>query len=205
MAPVGILQLGAITGSFCYDETMKPKLIILNGPLGIGKSTLAKRYGENHPLTLQLDIDDVWSMISHWREEKETSSPISKKMALEMARVNLSAGNDVIIPQIIRTEELADNFEALTKECGADYVEVLLFVEKEEAIRRFIKRGQEGGSPTGFRPGGIIDTGGRETKLAEMYDDMIEVANRRQHVIRIEPILGDIEGTYLALMAKING
>ncbi len=184
---------------------MKPKLIVLNGPLGIGKSTLAKKYGENHPLTLQLDIDDVWSMISHWREEKETSSPISKKMALEMARISLTAGNDVIIPQIIQTVELADSFRVLSKECDADFIEVLLFVEKEEAIRRFIKRGKEGGNPTGFRPGGIIDTGGRETKLAEMYDNMIEIANHRQDVVIIEPVLGDIDGSYLALMAKING
>ena len=184
---------------------MKPKLIILNGPLGIGKSTLAKKYGEKHPLTLQLDIDDVWSMISHWREEKEISSPISKKMAFEMARVNLTAGNDVIVPQIIQTKELADSFKVLSEECNADFFEVLLLVEKEEAIHRFIKRGQEGGNPTGFRPGGIIDKGGRETKLAEMYDKMIEVASHRQDIIRIEPILGDIVGTYSALMAKING
>ncbi len=143
-------------------------------------------------------------MISHWRDEKETSAPISKKMALEMARINLAAGNDVIIPQIIQTEELADSFKALSKECGADYIEVLLFVEKEEAIRRFIKRGQEDGNPTGFRPGGIIDTGGREIKLAEMYDNMIELSERKNDVIRIEPVLGDIDGTYSALLEKIN-
>ena len=82
-------------------SVMKPKLIVINGPLGIGKSTLAKRYAEEHPLTLVLDIDDVWAMLSHWREEKEKSAPLSKKMAIEMARVNLEAGHDVVIPQIL--------------------------------------------------------------------------------------------------------
>jgi len=36
---------------------MKPKLIILNGPLGIVKPTLAKRYAEDHPLILVLDME----------------------------------------------------------------------------------------------------------------------------------------------------
>ena len=184
---------------------MKPKLILLNGPLGIGKTTLAKRYAEEHPLTLFLDIDDVWSMISHWREEKETSAPLSKEMALAMAHISLNAGNDVIIPQIVQTSELADSFKALSEEYHAEYIEVLLFVEKEEAIRRFIKRGQKAGNPTGFRPGGIIDTEGRETKLAEMYDNMIEVSEKKHDIIRIVPVLGDIDGTYSTLMAKING
>jgi len=183
---------------------VKPKLIILNGPLGVGKSTLAKKYAEEYPLTLLLDIDEVWAMFSHWREKKEISAPLSKLMALEMARVNLTAGNDVVIPQIIQTAELAENFKALSKECGGEYIEVLLLVEKEESIRRFIKRGQEEGNPTGFRPGGIIDTGGREMKLAEMYDNMVDVLEHRQGVIKIEPILGDVDGTYSILRTKIK-
>lgn len=183
---------------------MKPKLIILNGSLGIGKSTLAKRYGEEHPLTLVLDIDNVWAMLSHWRQEKELSAPLSKRMAIEMARTNLQAGHDVIIPQILQTTELADSFKKLAKDCNANYFEVLLNVSKEEAIRRFIKRGKEQGSPTGFRPGGIIDTSGRELKLAKMYDNMTEVVNSRPHVIKIEPVLGDIDGTYQDLIKKIS-
>ncbi len=184
---------------------MKPKLIILNGPLGIGKSTLAKFYGEEHPLTLVLDVDNVWAMLSHWRQEKDISAPLSKKMAIAMARISLRAGHDVVIPQILQTAELADRFERLAKNCNADYYEVLLIVSNEEAIDRFIKRGQKQGNPTGFRSGGIIDSSGRERKLAEMYDNMIDVATERAHVIKIEPILDDVEATYSNLIKKIDG
>lgn len=183
---------------------MKPKLIVLNGPLGIGKSTLAKRYADRHPLTLVLDIDDVWAMISHWREEKEVSAPLSKRMALAMARINLDAGNDVIIPQILQTVELADSFERLAKDCEAQYYEVLLTVDKAEAIRRFIKRGIREGNPTGFRAGGIIDTSGREKKLADMYDRMTVVAAARPHVITIDVVLDDIDGTYKELLKNVH-
>ena len=183
---------------------MKSKLIILNGPLGIGKSTLAKRYGEDHPMTLVLDIDEVWSMLSNWREEKEVSAPLSKKMALEMARIALTAGHDVIVPQIIQTSELAESLEKLSKECGAHYYEILLIVDEEESIRRYIERGKRDGNPTGFRVGGIIDTSGREVKLAEMYDNMIEVSSERPNVTKIVPLLGDIQGTYTDLLKQIK-
>ncbi len=183
---------------------MKPKLIILNGPCGIGKSTLAKRYGEDHPLTLQLDIDDVRAMLSHWREEKEESATLSKKLALEMARINLADGYDVVIPQIIQKAELAASFKALAESCNAEYVEVVLSVTKEEAIKRFIKRGQDAGLATGFSPGGILETEGGEKKLAEMYDNMMTALSGRQDVIIVEPTLADIEATYSEILKSLE-
>ena len=183
---------------------MKPKLIVLNGPCGIGKSTLAKRYGQDHPLTLQLDIDHVWSMLSHWREEKDASAPLSKLIAIEMARVSLEAGHDVVIPQIIQRAELAEGFMKLADTCNAEYIEILLLVKKEEAIRRFIKRGQENGYPTGFRPGSVLEASGGESKLSEMYDNMINAASGRQNIIKIEPTLGDVEATYSKMLLLVK-
>lgn len=182
---------------------MKPKLIVINGPCGIGKSTLAKRYGQDNPLTLQLDIDNVWAMLSHWREEKDISSQLSKKIAIEMARVNLEAGHDVVIPQIIQKVELADTFRALANSCEAEYAEIVLIVDKEEAVRRFVKRGQDEGNPTGFRPGGVLEREGGEKKLAEMYDNMLSALVGRQDVIKIEPALGDIDRTYAEIRSSL--
>lgn len=183
---------------------MVPKLIILNGPLGSGKSTLAKRYAMDNPLTLQLDIDNIWSMISHWREEIEISAPLSKKISIEMARVHLKAGYNVIVPQIVQTNQMADSFETLAHDCGAIHLEILLYMSKDEAIKRFIDRNIEAGFPTGFREGGVIATNGKETKLATMYDAMIDVTASRSKTIITEPIYGDIEATYEILVDKIN-
>lgn len=182
----------------------KPKLIVLNGPLGSGKSTLAERYANDHPATLNLDIDNVWSMISHWREQKEITGPLSKEIALSMAKVALGNGHDVVVPQILQAEDLANSFQDLAGECNANYYEILLDVPKDEAIKRFVERGKSQGHPTGFREGGIIATSGRETKLAEMHDNMTAVASRRAHVVRVEPILNDIEATYSKLTQALD-
>jgi len=40
-----------------------PRLILLNGPPAAGKSTLAQMYADEHPLTLNLDIDKIRSLL----------------------------------------------------------------------------------------------------------------------------------------------
>ena len=77
-------------------------------------------------------------------------------------------------------------------------------MNKDEAIKRFIQRGKAGGHISGFRPGGIIDTGGREKMLAEMHDKMVEVAQTNPNIIKIDPTLGDVDGTYNEILRNIG-
>jgi hypothetical protein len=42
------------------------RLIHLNGPPGIGKSTIASAFADRHPGVLNLDIDRVAAMIGGW-------------------------------------------------------------------------------------------------------------------------------------------
>lgn len=182
---------------------MKPKLISLNGALGVGKTTLAGKYAEEHPLTLKIDVDEVRRWISHFREEKEISGPLAKRIANEMARVHLQAGYDVVIAQIFIQEEPLENLEKVAQECGADFYEFLISTSKENSIRRFIERGKATGYPDGFSPGGLVTLGGKEKKLEQMYDDMMVVVSKRPNTKIIESIESDIEGTYRKLVAGL--
>lgn len=182
----------------------KPNLILLNGPLGIGKSTLADMYVQNHALALNLDIDDIWAKLGDWRKHADQSHARAMRMASALAEINLLEGSDVIVPQILRTNEQFVVFENIAKKTDATLHEILLLVDKDEATRRFIIRGQREGNPSGFRPGGIIDTGGREKRLARMYDEMREVSQERPQTKVIHPIFDDIESTYAQLIQAVS-
>ena len=184
-------------------EAKKPKLIIINGALGVGKTTLAERYASKHPLTLQIDIDEVRRKMSFWREEKEMSGMLSKQIACEMARTHLLYLHDVVVSQIFIQSEHLEKLEAIAQACGADFHEFLLFIPREEAITRFVKRGQTAGYPDGFRPGGLVDLGGREKKVLQMYDDMMTMIARRPGTRVIAAQEGEIEATYRALRENL--
>lgn len=182
---------------------MKPKLIILNGAPGVGKSTLAQKYADMYPLTLKLDVDVIRRFISNYREQFHESGSLSKTLALEMARTHLNSGHDVIIAQCYRKLENLQELERLAQDCNVDFYEFLLSLSKEEAIARFIKRGQDEGAPDGFLPNGLVTRGGGRTKLESMYDEMMTVVSQRPNMIIIEPALDDVEKTYTELMKHL--
>ena len=78
-----------------------PRLIVLNGPPAIGKSTLAQRYVEEHPLALNLDIDSVRRLLGRWQEAPNEAGLLAREMTLTMARVHLGGGHDVVLPQYL--------------------------------------------------------------------------------------------------------
>jgi Family of unknown function (DUF6281) len=55
-------------GRFGYLRPM-PRLIHLNGRSRVGKTTLARRYINEHPGTLALDLDVIAGMIGGWQED----------------------------------------------------------------------------------------------------------------------------------------
>jgi predicted kinase len=75
-----------------------PRLILLNGPPACGKSTLAQRYADEHPLTLNLDVDRVRSLIGRWREDPPAAGLLARAIALAAARTHLASGHDVVVP-----------------------------------------------------------------------------------------------------------
>ncbi|HUD03374.1 MAG TPA: AAA family ATPase [Patescibacteria group bacterium] len=183
---------------------MKPNLIVINGACGSGKTTLAQKYADNHPLTLCLNIDDVWKSLSYYRENRPQSAHLAKQIAIEMTKVNLNEKHDVVIAQIYRESYYLEELENTAIACGANFYEILLYLDKNEAVKRFIERGKSQGYADGFIPGNGITLDGREKALEIMYDEMMKAVSKRPNTIKIIPKLDDIDGTYAEIIKSTN-
>lgn len=100
----------------------RPRLILLNGLPGVGKSAIAKAYVAERPGTLNLDIDVVRTLFGgSW---EETAEP-ARALALSIAEAHLANGNDVVVPQLVADRRQLARFEAV----GRDFEFVLVMVE----------------------------------------------------------------------------
>lgn len=121
-----------------------PRLIHLNGAPGIGKSTLAARYGDEHPGVLRCDIDALRTMIGGW-EHDEQAAARARTVALAMITAYLRTGADVVLPQLVAREEQLERFRRAADEGGGEYVHIMLIASPAATIKRF--RARAAGSP----------------------------------------------------------
>jgi predicted kinase len=162
-----------------------PRLIALNGPPGCGKSTIARRYVDDHPPALALDVDRVRDLIAG---DLGRAGLLARDIAIAAARVHLTSGHDVVVPQFLGRPEFLDRLAALAAEVGAAYHEVVLLDSKENAIRRFTERGTVQATPA---------------ELSAMYDNLRTIIATRSPVV-IPSLEGDPAHTYRALLTVLN-
>lgn len=154
-----------------------PRLIVLNGPPGCGKSTLARMYADDHPLTLNLDIDRVRALIGRWPDDPGAAGLLARGIALAAARVHLGAGHDVVIPQFLGRPEFLEEAEQLATETGAEFREIVLMDSRDNALRRFAERGRA--DLTAAEAQGMLDRGGGPEGLSVMYDRLTRIVASR--------------------------
>ena len=173
-------------------------LIHLNGPPGIGKSTLSALYAERHPGTLNLDIDSLHRLVGGWQDEDNRTHDVLRPVALAMAATHLQGGRDVVLPQYLgRLTEIA-KFERVAAEQGAAFREVVLLQDKAESIDRFDRRRDD--SLWGEHNRRLVARHGGAAMLGGMYDQLVQILEHRPAavVVRSEP--DAVEATYAALL-----
>jgi predicted ABC-type ATPase len=181
------------------------RLIHLNGPPGIGKSTIASAFADRHPGVLNLDIDQVATMVGGWRDRFSDSFEAGRLLAAPMARVHLVNGHDVIMPQMmtnVNAGELAC-FESAAAAAKAEYCQILLTARVESAVGRCMGR-VKGGDPRQDVISKVIDENGGRDFLRKLHSQVTQfTADRQPHsVIDCERLT--VEQTYQAVEAALR-
>ncbi|GHE94658.1 hypothetical protein GCM10017786_29650 [Amycolatopsis deserti] len=181
-----------------------PRLILLNGPPACGKSTLAGRYVDEHPLALNLDDDRLRSLISRWRDDPRTAGRLARDVALAAARAHLTSGHDVVVPQFLGRTTFIEQLDGLAREVDATFHEIVLLDSKENTLRRFAERTRAAADPLHVEAQEMIERGGGFDDLPVMYDRLMAVIAARPaaRIVHIEE--GQVDRTYQALLRNLE-
>jgi predicted kinase len=180
-----------------------PRLIHLNGPPAVGKSTLARRWADEHPGTLNCDIDRLRPMIGGW-ESSDQAPWLIRTAALAMITAYLRTGHDVVLPQAVGRHDQLDRFRTAAAEADAAFVCVLLTVDREEGVRRFHDRDR--GAPIddawARHLRGVFGQDEDDTELRQTADALDRLAAEDHTILRVPST--DPDTTYDALLVALQ-
>ena len=106
--------------------------------VSVGKSTLARRYANEHPGTLALELDVLTGLIGGWKEDFLAALEMARSHGRALAARHLRAGYDVILPQLVTAYDRDPDpaFEEAACTAGATYIQVALMVDDQEHLQR---------------------------------------------------------------------
>lgn len=117
-----------------------PKLILINGAPGTGKSTVAYALAEQTPMMLALDIDQLKHALGGWAEHPISAGLQARRLATAMISIHLSDGYDVVIGQYLARTPFIEELAALAEADGASFVEIILELNASALAGRIAQR-----------------------------------------------------------------
>lgn len=168
----------------------KAKLIILYGFAGSGKTTIAKKYIDSHPLSMMIEGDDIINMMGQWRKFEKEARDLVYKHTHSIVKNQLEADHVVILPYLLTDASQIDSFEEIANQAGCPIYEIYIDAEKEMAIARLLERGRWGevGSP--------LLTIEDRPEIEDLFNVMEREMSKRKNVISLKITRGDIDSSY---------
>lgn len=181
-----------------------PRLILLNGAPGLGKSTLARLYVDRHPMTFCCDVDVLRSLVGAWEEDRAQAGRLARAFAVAGMRAHLQGGHSVIVPQYLGRIDWVLDLDRLAQQVGVAFVEVVLVAREQDAVRRFQARAGAPQTPEQAVAARGLGGGDPEAELRAMGARLAEVVAARPGTIAVPSTEGEIETTYGALVAAVD-
>jgi hypothetical protein len=180
------------------------RLVHLNGPPGIGKSTLSALYADRNPGTLNLDVDTLHHLVGGWQDEETDTWPAVWSLVRAMAATHLDGGHDVVLPQYIAEITEIIGLEELARGHGASFREIVLLDDREAAIERFNRRAQDSDDPWIRHHHRLIELSGGPVVLGTMYDNLTEVVHLHPGTMVVPSAAGKVRETYELLAEALR-
>lgn len=179
------------------------RLIHLNGPSRVGKSTLARRYASDHPGTLVLDLDVLVGLVGGWEENFSAALETARGHGRLLAARHLRGGHDVILPQLVTVHDHEPDpaFENVAQAAGATYIEVALVVDEREHRQRL--RDKRPDSEVERQIQGALEDSSSDL-VSRIRAHLDEYLAKRPRTIRIDTTGIGEDATYLRLLNALD-
>lgn len=160
-------------------------------------------YVDQHPLSLNLDIDQIRSLIGHWRQDRHAAGLLARAITLAAARTHLAAGHDVVIPQFLAQPTFLEQVERLATELGADFHEIVLIDSKDNALRRFTQRPRSATDPHQDTHE-VLDRIADPQAWSTIYDELMSLVASRPTATVIPTDAGQAQRAYRDLLNTLS-
>jgi predicted kinase len=176
----------------------KPKVILINGFAGSGKTTLAKMYVDNHPLSMVLEGDELIVNIGNWVDHEDAARKMVFELTKSIIVTMLKMGRDIIIPYLVTNSDDINKIEKIVRKHNADFFEFYLATNKKHAIQRLLNRGTWG--EAGLPPISKDD----DAIIYKLYQDMEVALQHRNNAIHIKIREGYLFEAYRNILKYIS-
>lgn len=178
-------------------------LILINGLPASRKSTLARRCAADHSLTLALDIDVVRGLFGNWLTDMRAKM-LARGMALEMARIALSYGHDVVVPQLLSRAAFVRELDAVAADVGVPFVEIVLVIPAGTEVDRFKQRTDAPATATDLDNARLQNMRGGPEALPGAAAAVRRVVAERPGTDTIVTRDGEVDTAYAELLAFVR-
>jgi predicted kinase len=150
------------------------RLIILNGPSGVGKSTISALLHADMPNSVLIDVDEVRRSIPDYKENRQESLKLAYEKTGDIIDKAFRNGQSVIIDKAISYSDTLDSLIVVAKKHNAEVHEFLLFADKATIQARADERG--------YKPGSLLTA----EKVGELWEKADALRKERSNAIIID-------------------